>query len=282
MTADGETPLADFDGLRKRHVRTRAQLAIVEAENVRHAVIRYLVAQPSRRIAPFDFGWMLRLHAEMFGEVWSWAGKGEKVPATKSGQTEGKGASHQIWANWKKKGGRHLFLSSANGERFQESRHPGSRAPAPARRTAPRATRRPTAIALPPGPCSHRCLDDAGRRQLPAVHERREERDAARNRAPTIARRLPSKRADPATRSATRSARAARLPPPAPSHRSQRGWRRDGRESRPVPRRPRPAPDRNAGGVTPRQSTRENDARLPSARRCTAWSPRTSARGHPP
>ncbi len=87
MTADGETPLADFDGLRKRHVRTRAQLAIVEAENVRHAVIRYLVAQPSRRIAPFDFGWMLRLHAEMFGEVWSWAGKGEKVPATKSGQT---------------------------------------------------------------------------------------------------------------------------------------------------------------------------------------------------
>jgi Fic-DOC domain mobile mystery protein B len=75
MTADGETPLADFDGLRKRHVCTRAQLAIVEAENVRHAVIRYLVAQPSRRIAPFDFGWMLRLHAEMFGEVWSWAGR---------------------------------------------------------------------------------------------------------------------------------------------------------------------------------------------------------------
>ena len=75
MTADGETPLADFDGLRKRHVRTRAQLAIVEAENFRHAVIRYLVAQPSRRIAPFDFGWMLRLHAEMFGEVWSWAGR---------------------------------------------------------------------------------------------------------------------------------------------------------------------------------------------------------------
>ena len=100
MTADGETPLADFDGLRKRHVRTRAQLAIVEAENVRHAVIRYLVAQPSRRIAPFDFGWMLRLHAEMFGEVWSWAGKGEKVPATKSGPLRQRGTISRKSASW--------------------------------------------------------------------------------------------------------------------------------------------------------------------------------------
>lgn len=75
MFTDGETPLTDFDGLRKRHVRTRSQLAVAEAENIRRAVIRYLVAIPSRRAAPFDFGWMLRLHGEMFGDVWSWAGR---------------------------------------------------------------------------------------------------------------------------------------------------------------------------------------------------------------
>jgi len=75
MNADGETPLADFDGLRQRSIRTRTQLAVAEAENVRRVVIRYLVAAPSRKVASFDFGWLLRLHAEMFGDVWSWAGR---------------------------------------------------------------------------------------------------------------------------------------------------------------------------------------------------------------
>lgn len=75
MAADGETPLTDFDGLRSRRIRTRSQLAVAEAENIRRAVMRYLVSAPSRKTAPFDFGWMLRLHAEMFGDVWSWAGQ---------------------------------------------------------------------------------------------------------------------------------------------------------------------------------------------------------------
>jgi len=75
MSTDGETPLSDFDGLRKRRIRTRSQLAVAEAENIRRAVIRYLVAVPSRKVAAFDFGWMLRLHSEMFGDVWSWAGQ---------------------------------------------------------------------------------------------------------------------------------------------------------------------------------------------------------------
>jgi len=75
MSTDGETPLTDFDGLRKRHIRTRSQLAVAEAENIRRAVIRYLIAVPSRKVATFDFGWMLRLHGEMFGDVWAWAGQ---------------------------------------------------------------------------------------------------------------------------------------------------------------------------------------------------------------
>ena len=56
MSTDGETPLTDFDGLRKRHIRTRSQLAVAEAENIRRAVIRYLVAVPSHKVATFDFG----------------------------------------------------------------------------------------------------------------------------------------------------------------------------------------------------------------------------------
>jgi Fic-DOC domain mobile mystery protein B len=75
MAADGETPLTDFDGLRNRRIRTRSQLAVAEAENIRRAVIRYLVAVPSRKSATFNFGWMLGLHTEMFGDVWSWAGQ---------------------------------------------------------------------------------------------------------------------------------------------------------------------------------------------------------------
>jgi len=75
MPDDGATPLADFDGLRSRQIRTRGQLAVAEAENVRKAVMRYLIAVPTRRAAPFDFAWLLQLHAEMFGDVWAWAGQ---------------------------------------------------------------------------------------------------------------------------------------------------------------------------------------------------------------
>ncbi len=70
----GQTPLADLSGLRLRHVRTTAELNGAEAENIRRAVLKYLAARPSPRSAPFDARWMRRLHREMFGRVWSWAG----------------------------------------------------------------------------------------------------------------------------------------------------------------------------------------------------------------
>ncbi|HSG73023.1 MAG TPA: Fic family protein, partial [Planctomycetaceae bacterium] len=47
---------------------------LVEAENIRKVVVKYLAAKPSRRMAPFDLAWGLKLHAEMFGDVWDWAG----------------------------------------------------------------------------------------------------------------------------------------------------------------------------------------------------------------
>jgi Fic-DOC domain mobile mystery protein B len=70
----GETPIDDVSGLKVKGLRTRSELNLVEAENVRQAHIKYFAAKPSRRTAPFDFSWSLRLHKEMFGRVWKWAG----------------------------------------------------------------------------------------------------------------------------------------------------------------------------------------------------------------
>jgi Fic-DOC domain mobile mystery protein B len=75
----GETPLDDTSSLKLKDVRTRKQLALAEAENVLKTTVKYLAAKPSRRLAPFDLNWFLKLHAEMFGDVWEWAGKARQI-----------------------------------------------------------------------------------------------------------------------------------------------------------------------------------------------------------
>ncbi len=74
-TLPGETPLDDISGLKVKGVATRAELNKIEAENIRKAVVKYFSNRPSRRGAPFDLAWALRLHREMFGDVWRWAGQ---------------------------------------------------------------------------------------------------------------------------------------------------------------------------------------------------------------
>jgi len=77
----GET-LIDLSYLKPKmrgHVRTRAELAVVEANNVQKAFSKYLTAKPSRRLAPFTLKWSLKLHREMFGTVWTWAGEMRKT-----------------------------------------------------------------------------------------------------------------------------------------------------------------------------------------------------------
>jgi Fic-DOC domain mobile mystery protein B len=69
----GETPI-DPSGLKIKSVRTRDELNVVEARNILKATIKYLNARLNARVAPFDYDWALRLHAEMFGDVWLWAG----------------------------------------------------------------------------------------------------------------------------------------------------------------------------------------------------------------
>jgi Fic-DOC domain mobile mystery protein B len=71
----GETPIHDISGLKLKGLRTRAQLNDVEAQNIRKAVMRYLIARPSRGQAPFTLQWCYKLHKQMFGEVWRWAGR---------------------------------------------------------------------------------------------------------------------------------------------------------------------------------------------------------------
>lgn len=75
QTQPGETPIDDISGLRIKGVTTRAELNAAEAENILKATLKYLAKRPSRRTARFDIAWMLRLHREMFGKVWSWAGE---------------------------------------------------------------------------------------------------------------------------------------------------------------------------------------------------------------
>jgi Fic-DOC domain mobile mystery protein B len=72
---DGATPIGDTSGLLLANVKTRRQLFIAEARNISKAMTRYLAAVPSKRRAPFTLDWAYKLHSEMFGEVWDWAGK---------------------------------------------------------------------------------------------------------------------------------------------------------------------------------------------------------------
>ncbi len=74
-TLPGETPLDDISGLKIRSITNRAELNRAEADNIRRAVVKYLAARPSPRSARFDLAWTRRLHKEMFGRIWKWAGE---------------------------------------------------------------------------------------------------------------------------------------------------------------------------------------------------------------
>jgi fido (protein-threonine AMPylation protein) len=74
----GETPV-DPSHLKDRSITTRPELCRAEALNIRKAYVKYLAAVPTKRLAPFDDAWFLRLHHEMFCDVWLWAGRLRQV-----------------------------------------------------------------------------------------------------------------------------------------------------------------------------------------------------------
>jgi len=74
----GETPI-DPSGLRDRSVTNRRELNAAEGRNIADAVFKYLIGTPTPEMAPFDLAWLLRLHGELFGRVWTWAGTPRKT-----------------------------------------------------------------------------------------------------------------------------------------------------------------------------------------------------------
>jgi Fic-DOC domain mobile mystery protein B len=75
------TPLDDISGLKLPNdkVYSLREIYIEEANNIAVATIKYLSAPPSKKIAPFSYEWLSKLHEEMFGNVWDWAGKFRQV-----------------------------------------------------------------------------------------------------------------------------------------------------------------------------------------------------------
>lgn len=74
---EGETPYEDLDGFKlidEYPYPTRQLVDELEEENIRKATVKYLSSRPSGKKAPFKFKWLLKLHEEMYGDVWEWAG----------------------------------------------------------------------------------------------------------------------------------------------------------------------------------------------------------------
>ena len=78
---DDATPLNDTSGLKlsKNKSYTLKEIYVKEAENIADATIKYLSSTPTKKEAPFTYNWFLKLHVEMFGNVWDWAGKPRQI-----------------------------------------------------------------------------------------------------------------------------------------------------------------------------------------------------------
>ncbi|NGX61420.1 MAG: hypothetical protein K940chlam9_00905 [Chlamydiae bacterium] len=72
---EGATPLSDYSGLKSSWVETQEELNAVEAANIQKAIRKYLGTRKRNLLTWFSVKNINQLHKEMFGEVWTWAGK---------------------------------------------------------------------------------------------------------------------------------------------------------------------------------------------------------------
>ncbi|MFZ5801525.1 MAG: mobile mystery protein B [Candidatus Omnitrophota bacterium] len=70
---EGQTPLEDVSGLRM-NVKSRRDLNELEFRNNSAAARKYLLKDLTDRSAPFTYEWLRKVHKDMFGKVWRWAG----------------------------------------------------------------------------------------------------------------------------------------------------------------------------------------------------------------
>lgn len=71
---DGHTPLSEdeIDGLIPTYITTRGELNAAEQDNVAHALTLAAPSKPDQILDPL---YLRRLHEQMFGDVWAWAGQ---------------------------------------------------------------------------------------------------------------------------------------------------------------------------------------------------------------
>ncbi|MDO8494110.1 MAG: mobile mystery protein B [Deltaproteobacteria bacterium] len=74
MSNEGKTPLDDLSGLLVPATNME-ELNAFEFANINKAIQKYLLKTPSDKQAPFSYPWFFKVHKEMLGEVWSWAGQ---------------------------------------------------------------------------------------------------------------------------------------------------------------------------------------------------------------
>lgn len=72
---EGETPLDDVSGLKLKKIITRAELDDAEAQNILKVYVKYTLNPATLKKVSFDLSFFRKLHKEMFGDVWSWAGE---------------------------------------------------------------------------------------------------------------------------------------------------------------------------------------------------------------
>jgi len=78
QTPEGATPIFDISDLKLDGIVTYSQLCDAEAENILRAISKYLSSKRSLRGPFFTETNLLKIHREMFGDVWAWAGKYRK------------------------------------------------------------------------------------------------------------------------------------------------------------------------------------------------------------
>ncbi|MUZ74904.1 mobile mystery protein B [Agrobacterium vitis] len=73
---DGATPLDpdEIAGLKFKHVTTRGQLDELEQANITQG-LRWLDRRKRRKDDILDDAFLRKLHTQLFGDVWSWAGE---------------------------------------------------------------------------------------------------------------------------------------------------------------------------------------------------------------
>lgn len=71
---EGASPIGDSSGLIPEGVVTYADLCAVEAENILQAINKHLRQRKNPGRAWFTEEYLRKVHRDMFGDVWKWAG----------------------------------------------------------------------------------------------------------------------------------------------------------------------------------------------------------------